>query len=128
MKRKGIYLVKPDQSELKFIYNIHDIAKAGGTSKILKVNNKNIKFGQSNDFEKRYEEFCEIFGNVKFIEVLEIQDSTKLMEFKKNLKKLFEPYCLKSLKDGRSMDWLKNIDIDEAHRLILKEYSLFNEK
>ena len=40
--------------------------RAGDQSTILKVNKENIKFGQSDDFEKRYEEFIEIFGNVKF--------------------------------------------------------------
>ena len=75
LMKKGIYLVQPQHTELKIIYNQKDAEKVGDPSTILKVNKENIKFGQSNDFEKRYEEFVEIFGsNVKFLEVVEIDD------------------------------------------------------
>ncbi len=96
MKKKGIYLVQPQHTELKIIYNQKDAEKVGDPSTILKVNKENIKFGQSNDFEKRYEEFVEIFGsNVKFLEVVEIDDNKKLTEFKKHLKIIFN--CIKRL-------------------------------
>lgn len=125
MKRRGIYLVQPESSELKIIYNMKDAERAGDQSTILKVNKENIKFGQSDDFEKRYEEFIELFGNVKFLEVIEIDDKQILNEFKKHLKNTFSQYCLKSLKDGRKMDWLSGINLDDAHNLILKEYKNF---
>ena len=125
MKRRGIYLVQPESIELKIIYNMKDAERAGDQSTILKVNKDNIKFGQSDDFEKRYEEFIEIFGNVKFLEVIEIDDKQILNEFKKHLKNIFSQYCLKSLKDGRKMDWLSGISLDDAHNLILKEYKNF---
>ena len=87
MTKSGIYLVQPAQSELKIIYNQKDAERAGDQSTILKVNKENIKFGQSNNFEKRYEEFKEIFGSdVRFLEVLEINDIEKLTEFKKQIK------------------------------------------
>ena len=52
MKRRGIYLVQPESSQLKIIYNMKDAERAGDQSTILKVNKENIKFGQSDDFEK----------------------------------------------------------------------------
>jgi hypothetical protein len=126
MKKSGIYLVQPAQSELKIIYNQKDAERAGNQSTILKVNKENIKFGQTNNFEKRYEEFMEIFGSdVKFLEVLEINDIKKLTEFKKHLKNVFNQYCLNSLKDGRKMDWMKEITLNNSQNIILEEYKKF---
>jgi hypothetical protein len=126
MTKSGIYLVQPAQSELKIIYNQKDAERAGDQSTILKVNKENIKFGQSNNFEKRYEEFKEIFGSdVKFLEVLEINDIEKLTEFKKHLKNVFNQYCLNSLKDGRKMDWMKSITLNNSQDIILEEYKKF---
>ena len=126
MKKSGIYLVQPAQSELKIIYNQKDAERAGNQSTILKVNKENIKFGQKNNFEKRYEEFMEIFGSdVKFLEVLEINDIKKLTEFKKHLKNVFNQYCLNSLKDGRKMDWMKEITLNNSQNIILEEYKKF---
>jgi len=123
MTKSGIYFVQPAQSELKIIYNQKDAERAGDQSTILKVNKENIKFGQSNNFEKRYEEFKEIFGSdVKFLEVLEINDIEKLTEFKKHLKNVFNQYCLNSLKDGRKMDWMKSITLNNSQNIILEEY------
>jgi phosphoglucomutase len=128
MKKKGIYLVQPENKDLKIIYNARDAERSGDQSTILKVNKDNIKFGQSDDFEKRNEEFIEIFGNVKFIEVVEIDDRDILVEFKKHLKNVFSKHCMKSLKDGRKMDWLSGINLDEAHNIILREYKNFKIK
>ena len=126
LMKKGIYLVQPQHTELKIIYNQKDAEKVGDPSTILKVNKENSKFGQSNDFEKRYEEFVEIFGsNVKFLEVVEIDDSKKLTEFKKHLKIIFNQYCLNSLKDGRKMDWMKEISLDNAQTIVLEEYKKY---
>jgi hypothetical protein len=126
MKKSGIYLVQPAQSELKIIYNQKDAERVGNQSTILKVNKENIKFGQTNNFEKRYEEFMEIFGSdVKFLEVLEINDIKKLTEFKKHLKNVFNQYCLNSLKDGRKMDWMKEITLNNSQNIILEEYKKF---
>ena len=126
MTKSGIYLVQPAQSELKIIYNQKDAERAGDQSTILKVNKENIKFGQSNNFEKRYEEFKEIFGSdVRFLEVLEINDIEKLSEFKKQLKNVFNQYCLNSLKDGRKMDWMKSITLNNSQDIILEEYKKF---
>lgn len=128
MTKSGIYLVQPAQSELKIIYNQKDAERAGDQSTILKVNKENIKFGQSNNFEKRYEEFKEIFGSdVRFLKVLEINDIEKLTEFKKHLKNVFNQYCLNSLKDGRKMDWMKSITLNNSQNIILEEYKKFNE-
>jgi|TARA_B110000208_G_C11667990_1_gene394118 hypothetical protein len=126
MTKSGIYLVQPAQSELKIIYNQKDAERAGDQSTNLKVNKENIKFGQSNNFEKRYEEFKEIFGSdVRFLEVLEINDIEKLTEFKKHLKNVFNQYCLNSLKDGRKMDWMKSITLNNSQDIILEEYKKF---
>ena len=126
MTKSGIYLVQPAQSELKIIYNQKDAERAGDQSTILKVNKENIKFGQSNNFEKIYEEFKEIFGSdVRFLEVLEINDIEKLTEFKKHLKNVFNQYCLNSLKDGRKMDWMKSITLNNSQNIILEEYKKF---
>ena len=128
MKKSGIYLVQPAQLQLKIIYNQRDAQRAGDPKTILKVNKENIKFGQSNNFEKRYEEFKEIFGSdVRFLKVLEINDIEKLTEFKKHLKNVFNQYCLNSLKDGRKMDWMKSITLNNSQNIILEEYKKFNE-
>jgi len=128
MTKSGIYLVQPAQSELKIIYNQKDAERARDQSTILKVNKENIKFGQSNNFEKRYEEFKEIFGSdVRFLKVLEINDIEKLTEFKKHLKNVLNQYCLISLKDGRKMDWMKSITLNNSQNIILEEYKKFNE-
>ena len=128
MKRSGIYLVQPAQLQLKIIYNQRDAQRSGNPKTILKVNKENIKFGQSNDFIKRYDEFVEIFGNdVKFLEVISIQNVKKLTKFKKHLKNIFKQYCLNSLKDGRKMDWMKEISLEKAEKIILEEYKKFNE-
>ena len=128
MKRSGIYLVQPAQLQLKIIYNQRDAQRSGNPKTILKVNKENIKFGQSNDFIKRYDEFVEIFGNdVKFLEVISIQNVKKLTKFKKHLKNIFKQYCLNSLKDGRKMDWMKEISLEKAKKIILEEYKKFNE-
>jgi hypothetical protein len=127
-KKSGIYLVQPAQLQLKIIYNQRDAQRAGDPKTILKVNKENIKFGQSNDFVKRYDEFVEIFGNdVKFLEVISIQDVKKLTKFKKHLKNIFNQYCLNSLKDGRKMDWMKEISLEKAKKIILEEHKKFNE-
>jgi hypothetical protein len=128
MKKSGIYLVQPAQLQLKIIYNQRDAQRAGDPKTILKVNKENIKFGQSNDFVKRYDEFVEIFGNdVKFLEVISIQDVKKLTKFKKRLKNIFNQYCLNSLKDGRKMDWMKEISFEKAKKIILEEHKKFDE-
>ena len=128
IKKSGIYLVQPAQLQLKIIYNQRDAERAGDPKTILKVNKENIKFGQSNDFVKRYDEFVEIFGNdVKFLEVISIQDVKKLTKFKKRLKNIFNQYCLNSLKDGRKMDWMKEISLEKAKKIILEEHKKFNE-
>ncbi len=68
----------------------------------------------------------EIFGSdVKFLEVLEINDIKKLTEFKKHLKNVFNQYCLNSLKDGRKMDWMKEITLNNSQNIILEEYKKF---
>ena len=125
MKKKGIYLVQPENKELRIIYNSRDAERAGDPSLILKVNNENIKFGQSDDFEKRYDDFLEIFGSVKFLEVVEIDDALLLKKFKKHLKVIFSQYCLKSLKGSKKMDWMQGININDAQNIILKEYKNF---
>ena len=128
IKKSGIYLVQPAQLQLKIIYNQRDAQRAGDPKTILKVNKENIKFGQSNDFVKRYDEFVEIFGNdVKFLEVISIQDVKKLTKFKKHLKNIFKQYCLNSLKDGRKMDWMKEISLEKAKKIILEEHKKFDE-
>ena len=43
LMKKGIYLVQPQHTELKIIYNQQDAEKAGDPSTILKVNKENIK-------------------------------------------------------------------------------------
>ena len=126
-KRSGIYLVQPQQSELKIIYNQNDAKKVGNYETILKVNKNNLKFGQSKDFNKRFEEFIDIFGsNVKFVEVVEIDNYAKLSEFKKHIKEIFRSYCLKSLKNERIMDWMKDISLEKAQKTILDEYKKFD--
>ena len=128
MTKSGIYLVQPAKSELNIIYNPNDAERAGDKSSILKGNKEKFNFGQSNKFENSSEESKGIFGSdVRFLKVLEINDIEKLTEFKKHLKNVFNQYCLISLKDGRKMDWMKSITLNNSQNIILEEYKKFNE-
>ena len=128
MKKKGIYLIQPHTKVLKIIYNQKDAYKVKDPSTILKVNKNNIKFGQSNDLEKREEEFKEIFGSINFIEVVLINDSEMLTEFKNIIKINFEKYCLKSLKGEKKLEWMSGITLVQATNIILNEFENFNKK
>jgi len=123
INKMGIYLVQPKGKLLKIIYNRNDADKVKDQSKILKVNEENIKFGQSNDLDKRHREFKEIFGqDVYFKNIIIFNDNKILINFKKNLKKIFRKFCLKSLSNRRQMEWMENITFKEAENIILKEY------
>jgi len=39
---------------------------------------------------------------------------------------IFRSYCLKSLKNGRIMDWMKDISLEKAQKTILDEYKKFD--
>ena len=124
--KQGIYLNQPPSTKFKIIYNKRDAAKAKDPSKILKVNNANLKFGKSKNLNARKREYQEIFGeNTNFKIILEIKDYKKLVSFEKILKAVFEPYCLRSLMNGVQMEWMKNISIMEAENIILDNYKKF---
>ena len=128
MKKKGIYLIQPHTKVLKIIYNQKDAHKVKDPSNILKVNKNNIKFGQSNDLEKREKEFKEIFGSINFIEVVLINDPDMLTEFKNIIKINFEKYCLKSLKGEKKLEWMSGITLVHATNIILNEFENFKQK
>jgi hypothetical protein len=122
----GIYLNQPQSTELKIIYNKRDAAKVKDPSKILKVNKNNIKFGKSKNLDTRYREYKEIFGdNTNFKIILHINDYEKLVAFEHHLKKIFEPFCLKSLSNGVQMEWMKQISLEDAKKTIENEYKNF---
>lgn len=124
--KMGIYLNQPQSTELKIIYNKRDAAKVKDPSKILKVNKNNIKFGKSKNLDTRYKEYKEIFGdNTNFKIILHINDYEKLVAFEHHLKKIFEPFCLKSLSNGVQMEWMKKISLEDAKKTIENEYKNF---
>jgi hypothetical protein len=121
--KMGIYLNQPQSTELKIIYNKRDAAKVKDPSKILKVNKNNIKFGKSKNLDTRYKEYKEIFGdNTNFKIILHINDYEKLVVFEHHLKKIFEPFCLKSLSNGVQMEWMEKISLEDAKKTIENEY------
>ena len=122
----GIYLNQPQSTELKIIYNKRDAAKVKDPIKILKVNKNNIKFGKSKNLDTRYKEYKEIFGdNTNFKIILHINDYEKLVAFEHHLKKIFEPFCLKSLSNGVQMEWMEKISLEDAKKTIENEYKNF---
>ena len=124
--KMGIYLNQPQSTELKIIYNKRDAAKVKDPSKILKVNKNNIKFGKSKNLDTRYKEYKEIFGdNTNFKIILHINDYEKLVAFEHHLKKIFEPFCLKSLSNGVQMEWMEKISLEDAKKTIENEYKNF---
>jgi|TARA_B110000503_G_C7151861_1_gene415575 hypothetical protein len=122
----GIYLNQPQSTELKIIYNKRDAAKAKDPSKILKVNKNNIKFGKSKNLDTRYREYKDIFGdNTNFKIILQINEYEKLVAFEHHLKKIFEPFCLRSLSNGVQMEWMERISLEDAKKTIEDEYKNF---
>jgi hypothetical protein len=120
----GIY--QPQSTELKIIYNKRDAAKAKDPSKILKVNKNNIKFGKSKNLDTRYREYKDIFGdNTNFKIILQINEYEKLVAFEHHLKKIFEPFCLRSLSNGVQMEWMERISLEDAKKTIEDEYKNF---
>ena len=121
--KMGIYLNQPMTDQLKIIYNKRDAAKAKDPTKILKVNRNNIKFGKSKNLDTRHREYKEIFGeNTNFQIILQISDYEKLVIFENQLKKAFEPYCLRSLSNGVQMEWMERITFEDAEKIIKNEY------
>ena len=78
--------------------------------------------------EKREKEFKEIFGSINFIEVVLINNSDMLTEFKNIIKINFEKYCLKSLKGEKKLEWMSGITLVHATNIILNEFENFKQK
>ena len=124
--KMGIYINQPQTENLKIIYNKRDASKVKDPTKILKVNKTNVKFGKSKNLDARHREYKEIFGeNTNFKIVLQIENYTNLVEFENHLKKIFEPYCLRSLSNNVQMEWMTGISFDEAEKIIFQEYKKF---
>ena len=124
--KMGIYLNQPKAVELKIIYNKRDAAKVKDPSKILKVNRDNVKFGKSKHLDSRHREYKEIFGeNTNFKIILQISDYGKLIAFENQLKKVFEPFCLRSPSNGVQMEWMEKISFEDAEKTINEEYKKY---
>ena len=121
--KMGIYINQPRVDNLKIIYNKKDAAKVKDPSKILRVNKDNIKFGKSKNLDARHREYKEIFGeNTNFKIVIQIDNYEKLINFENHLKKVFEPFCLRSPSNGVSMEWMERISFIDAENTIKEEY------
>ena len=121
--KMGIYINQPRVDNLKIIYNKRDAAKVKDPSKILRVNKDNIKFGKSKNLDARHREYKEIFGeNTNFKIVIQIDNYEKLVNFENHLKKVFEPFCLRSPSNGVQMEWMKKISFMDAENTIKEEY------
>ena len=124
--KMGIYLNQPKTVELKIIYNKRDAAKVKDPSKILKVNRDNVKFGKSKNLDARHREYKEIFEkNTNFKIILQISDYGKLVAFENQLKKVFEPFCLRSPSNGVQMEWMEKISFEDAEKTINEEYKKY---
>ena len=124
--KMGIYINQPKVVELKIIYNKRDAAKVKDSSKILKVNRDNVKFGKSKNLDARHREYKEIFGeNTNFKIILQISDYRKLVAFENQLKNVFEPFCLRSPSNGVQMEWMEKISFEDAEKTINEEYKKF---
>ncbi len=121
--KMGIYINQPRVDNLKIIYNKRDAAKVKDPSKILRVNKDNIKFGKSKNLDARHREYKEIFGeNTNFKIILQINDYEKLVTFENQLKKVFEPFCLRSPSNGVQMEWMEKISFEDAEKTINQEF------
>ena len=121
--KMGIYINQPRIDNLKIIYNKRDAAKVKDPSKILRVNKDNIKFGKSKNLDARHREYKEIFGeNTNFKIVIQIDNYEKLVNFENHLKKVFEPFCLRSPSNGVQMEWMEKISFMDAENTIKEEY------
>ena len=121
--KMGIYINQPRVDNLKIIYNKRDAAKVKDPSKILRVNKDNIKFGKSKNLDARHREYKEIFGeNTNFKIVIQIDNYEKLVNFENRLKKVFEPFCLRSPSNGVQMEWMEKISFMDAENTIKEEY------
>ena len=119
----GIYINQPRVDNLKIIYNKRDAAKVKDPSKILRVNKDNIKFGKSKNLDARHKEYKKIFGeNTNFKIVIQIDNYEKLVNFENHLKKVFEPFCLRSPSNGVQMEWMEKISFMDAENTIKEEY------
>ena len=124
----GIYINQPRVDNLKIIYNKRDAAKVKDPSKILRVNKDNIKFGKSKNLDARHREYKEIFGeNTNFKIVIQIDNYDKLVNFENHLKKVFEPFCLRSPSNGVQMEWMEKISFMDAENIIKEEYKRKND-
>ena len=123
--KMGIYINQPRVDNLKIIYNKRDAAKVKDPSKILRVNKDNIKFGKSKNLDARHREYKEIFGeNTNFKIVIQIDNYEKLVNFENHLKKVFEPFCLRSPSNGVQMEWMEKISFIDAENTIKEEYKI----
>ena len=121
--KMGIYINQPRADNLKIIYNKRDAAKVKDPSKILRVNKDNIKFGKSKNLDARHKEYKKIFGeNTNFKIVIQIDNYEKLVNFENHLKKVFEPFCLRSPSNGVQMEWMEKISFMDAENTIKEEY------
>ena len=121
--KMGIYINQPRVDNLKIIYNKRDAAKVKDPSKILRVNKDNIKFGKSKNLDARHKEYKKIFGeNTNFKIVIQIDNYEKLVNFENHLKKVFEPFCLRSPSNGVQMEWMEKISFMDAENTIKEEY------
>ena len=119
----GIYINQPREDNLRIIYNKRDAARVKDPNKILRVNKDNIKFGKSKNLDVRHREYKEIFGeNTNFKIVIQIDNYEKLVNFENHLKKVFEPFCLRSPSNGVQMEWMENISFVDAENTIKEEY------
>ena len=121
--KMGIYINQPREDNLRIIYNKRDAARVKDPNKILRVNKDNIKFGKSKNLDVRHREYKEIFGeNTNFKIVIQIDNYEKLVNFENHLKKVFEPFCLRSPSNGVQMEWMEKISFIDAENTIKEEY------
>ena len=51
-----------------------------------------------------------------------MDDYEKLISFENHLKKVFEPFCLRSLSNGVQMEWMERITFMDAEKIINEEF------
>ena len=112
-----IYIAQPFGCKYREI-NQSDKRRAGKTALI---NDKNIKFGITDDINRRKKDYKKDVGNVDLTVIVSDEDYSFIEKLEKKILKTVDAYRIKN-PSGRKTEWLKDMSFDELKRIIEKEY------
>ena len=120
MGNNVIYIAQPFGCEYREI-NQSDKRRAGKTAVI---NDKNIKFGITDDINRRKNDYKKDVGNVDLTVIVNDEDYSFIEKLEKKILKTVDEYRIKN-PSGRKTEWLKDMSFDELKRIIENEYMEF---